>query len=146
MQWAEDTYDDTIAFWIYFFVDKDEQGIVADKESKSLCYVPVGVGCFMPYEEKFKPKSPIYALPNTSSKTLGSLDKNDIVFAIAKSSDEKFYQVIVYPQMVKVKESLINQGNTTDALHYMKSITPVNGFVKKSAIKCPISAPPIDES
>ncbi len=51
MQWAEDTYDDTIAFWIYFFVDKDEQGIVADKESKSLCYVPFGVGCFMPYEE-----------------------------------------------------------------------------------------------
>ena len=134
MQWADETYDEKVPFWIYMLW-MDEDSVIVDKEDKSLCYVPFGVGCLMPYAPTFKNNAPVYENPSTADNVVHRLTKDDIVFPLALTHDGQFYQVIIFPKMQPIQSAKSVEKATEYAEVSLKGTNPINAFVKKDVIK-----------
>ncbi len=135
MNWVDkDIYSDSIPFWIWVFWS-DGSGVITDKERKSLCYTSRGFGCLIPYVEDFKLDKPIFATASKKSHILRKTSKDDIIFALALTSDEKFYQVIVFPNMQKILAEITQTKSTKSLeldgmLESRNQNLPINGFIE----------------
>ena len=136
INWAGDLVDIKIPFHIYLMWSAETQTII-DKEQKSLCYSPKAFGCVFPYTPHIK-NSKAYALPNLDSETLYEIDsKKDIVFPIALTSDGAFYQVIIFPSFMELKDfkEVEESYEFIERERKAHGNEPINAFVPKSAIK-----------
>lgn len=137
MQWADETFDDTIPFWIWTFWGTETK-IILDEEEKSLCYAAT-FGCMIPYAPKFKAGQKAYESPDSASAVLHTLDKSDIIFPLSLTSGGDFYQVIIFPAMHKsiemIKEKHSKQESAEESLDMSEAQLPINAFVKKAAIR-----------
>lgn len=134
MSWAQDlgaeVNDSSAPFWIWAFWSKSN-GLILDSEDKSLCYMPTGIGCLLPYAKHFKKGAIAQDKPSQSATKLHKLGKDDLVFPLSLTSDEKFYQVIIFPNAKRIMTSKYVE----EAMKLAREITPINAFVQKSAIK-----------
>ncbi len=136
--WASGRFSDSIPFWLWTFWDgqyKGAFGMIQDAERKSLCYIPNSVGCLIPYVEDFKLDKPIFATASKKSHILRKTSKDDIIFALALTSDEKFYQVIVFPNMQKILAEITQTKSTKSLeldgmLESRNQNLPINGFIE----------------
>ncbi len=136
INWAGDFVDIKVPFYIYAMWSADTQTIV-DKEKKSLCYSHKGFGCVFPYTPYIK-NTKAYALPNLDSRVVYEIDsKKDIVFPIAQTGDKAFYQVIIFPSFMELKDfkSVEESYEFIQKERYAHGNAPINAFVAKSAIK-----------
>ena len=150
INWAGDLVDIKVPFYTYIMWSADTQ-VIIDKEQKSLCYAPKGIGCVFPYTPHIK-DTKAYALPNLDSEVVWEIEsKKDIVFPIAQTSDKAFYQVIIFPHFMNLKDF----ESVEESYDYFKGARdecsdgwkathgddgkcygePINAFVPKSAIK-----------
>lgn len=134
MSWAQDLAakagDSSAPFWIWAFWSKSGNPIT-DNEDKSLCYMPTGIGCLLPYAKHFKQGAIAQDKPSQSAAKLHKLGEDDLIFPLSLTSDEKFYQVIIFPNAKRIMTSKYVE----EAIKLAREITPINAFVQRSAIK-----------
>ena len=134
MSWAQDlgaeVNDSSVPFWIWAFWSKSNE-LILDNEDKSLCYMPTGIGCLLPYANHFKKGAIAYDKPSQSAAKLHKLGGDDLVFPLSLTNDEKFYQVIIFPNAQRIKKAKY----IAEAMELEGEITPINAFVQRSAIK-----------
>ena len=101
--------------------------------------MPTGIGCLLPYAKHFKKGAIAQDKPSQSATKLHKLGKDDLVFPLSLTSDEKFYQVIIFPNAKRIMTSKYVE----EAMKLAREITPINAFVQRSAIKSLLKGNPL---